>query len=239
MQLINWDAIEQMDKLIDQWIKVDTIITDPPYSITQKWSVGSMWWEFWKWELSKNWKVFKQWTVNLSEWLDKAYNILKDWTHIYIMVNDKNLKEYLNQIDNSNFNFIKTLIWCKPNKICWRFYMTQKETIIFARKWTQRNINNFSSSDVITTPNFKKSKTHINNNGNTKKINLHDTEKPVELISQFVKNSTNEWEKVLDMFAWIWTTWVACQNTNRDFVWIELDEWYYNTAKERIEENLF
>ena len=31
MKLIKWDCLEEMDKLIEQWIKVDAIITDPPY----------------------------------------------------------------------------------------------------------------------------------------------------------------------------------------------------------------
>jgi len=35
MKLINWDALEEMNKLIEQWIKVDAIITDPPYGVTQ------------------------------------------------------------------------------------------------------------------------------------------------------------------------------------------------------------
>jgi DNA modification methylase len=34
---------------------------------------------------------------------------------------------------------------------------------------------------------------------------------------------------------WSWTTWVACKNLNRDFIWIELDEKYFEIAKNRIE----
>jgi DNA modification methylase len=34
---------------------------------------------------------------------------------------------------------------------------------------------------------------------------------------------------------WSWTTWLACKNLNRDFIWIELDEKYFEIAKNRIE----
>ena len=34
MKLINWDCLEEMDKLIAEWIKVDSIICDPPYWTT-------------------------------------------------------------------------------------------------------------------------------------------------------------------------------------------------------------
>ena len=46
---------------------------------------------------------------------------------------------------------------------------------------------------------------------------------------------TNEWDIVLDPFMWSWSTMVACQNTNRNGIWIEINEWYFNIAKQRIE----
>jgi site-specific DNA-methyltransferase (adenine-specific) len=53
-------------------------------------------------------------------------------------------------------------------------------------------------------------------------------------MEYLIKTYTNEWETVLDFTMWSWTTWVACKNLNRKFIGIELDNNYYNIAKERI-----
>jgi site-specific DNA-methyltransferase (adenine-specific) len=63
---------------------------------------------------------------------------------------------------------------------------------------------------------------------------LHPTQKPVALIEYLIKTYTNEWETVLDFTAWSGTTWVACKNTNRKYILIEKDEWYYNIIKQRL-----
>ena len=65
--------------------------------------------------------------------------------------------------------------------------------------------------------------------------NLHDTEKPVDLMKILVENSSNEEDVVLDAFMGIGATGIACENLNRNFIGIELDENYFNIAKERIE----
>lgn len=66
---------------------------------------------------------------------------------------------------------------------------------------------------------------------------VHPTQKPVALMEYLIKTYTNEWETVLDFTMWSWSTIVACQNTNRHWIGIELDENYYNIAKERINNN--
>lgn len=63
---------------------------------------------------------------------------------------------------------------------------------------------------------------------------MHPTQKPVELIEWLIKSYTNEWEIVLDFTAGSWTTGVACKNTNRNYILIEKDEWYYNTILSRL-----
>ena len=66
--------------------------------------------------------------------------------------------------------------------------------------------------------------------------NLHPTQKPVELLEYLIKTYTNEGEVVLDNCMGSGSTGVACINTNRNFIGMELDENYFNIAKERIEE---
>ena len=71
-------------------------------------------------------------------------------------------------------------------------------------------------------------------NGNNK--NVHPTQKPIALLEYLIKTYTNEGETVLDFTMGSGSTGVACVNTNRRFIGIELDEGYFNIAKKRIEE---
>ena len=66
-------------------------------------------------------------------------------------------------------------------------------------------------------------------------IRLHPTQKPLLLMEYLVNTFSNENDIVLDFTMGVATTGVACMNTNRKFIGIELDENYFNIAKERIE----
>lgn len=68
------------------------------------------------------------------------------------------------------------------------------------------------------------------------KKDMHPTEKPVELLEWLIKSYTNENEIVLDNCMGSGSTGVACINTNRKFIGIELDEKYFEIAKNRIED---
>jgi len=64
---------------------------------------------------------------------------------------------------------------------------------------------------------------------------VHPTQKPVALMEYLIKTYTNEGETVLDFTMGSGTTGVACANLNRKFIGIELDDKYFEIAKERIE----
>ena len=68
-----------------------------------------------------------------------------------------------------------------------------------------------------------------------KRKDRHPTQKPVALIEYLIKTYTHENETVLDFTMGSGSTGVACKNLNRKFIGIELDETYFNIAKERIE----
>jgi site-specific DNA-methyltransferase (adenine-specific) len=67
------------------------------------------------------------------------------------------------------------------------------------------------------------------------KDSVHPTQKPVALMEYLIKTYSNEGETILDNCMGSGTTGVACINTNRNFIGIEMDEQYYKIAKERIE----
>lgn len=67
-------------------------------------------------------------------------------------------------------------------------------------------------------------------------IAKHRTQKPVDLLNYLIKTYTNEGDIILDNCMGSGSTGVACVNTGRKFIGIELDEDYFNSAKQRIEE---
>ena len=67
---------------------------------------------------------------------------------------------------------------------------------------------------------------------------VHPTQKPVALLEYLIRTYTQEGELVLDFTMGSGSTGVACANTNRQFIGIELDEKYYNLAAQRIFDSL-
>lgn len=65
---------------------------------------------------------------------------------------------------------------------------------------------------------------------------VHPTQKPVALLEYLIKTYTKEGETVLDNCMGSGSTGVACVNTNRDFIGIELDDHYFEIAQSRIKE---
>ena len=65
----------------------------------------------------------------------------------------------------------------------------------------------------------------------------HPTEKPVELMKVLIQNSSNVGDIIFDPFMGTASTGIACQETGRNFLGIEIDKKYFDIAKERIEKN--
>lgn len=205
---------------------IDLIVTDPPYKVTSRGGSGTMG-GYWKEKRAKQGTIFEFNNTSCKEYLPEFYRILKDKIILYLMCNNTNLQEMLNEGTKAGFHFVKCLIWEKGNKICGRYYMNCFEYIILFRKGGDKPINKCGTPDILKIS-IKKMK---DSNGK----NLHDTEKPVDLMKILVENSSNERDVVLDPFMGIGATGIACVNTNRRFIGIELSEKYYNIAKERIE----
>ena len=66
----------------------------------------------------------------------------------------------------------------------------------------------------------------------------HITPKPVDLLEYLIKTSSNEGMTVLDCFMGSGSTGVACMNTNRNFIGIELDENYFKIAEQRLKNTI-
>lgn len=74
----------------------------------------------------------------------------------------------------------------------------------------------------------------VNQDGSSAEGKFHPTQKPVALMEYLIKTYTNEGETVLDFTMGSGSTGVACKTLNRNFIGIELDEKYFQIAKDRI-----
>lgn len=223
MMLYNGDCLNILKTIANE--SIDLVVTDPPYKVTSRGSSGTMG-GYWKSDIAKSGNIFKYNNVSCKEYLPEFYRVLKDKAHCYVMCNNTNLQEMINVGVESGFSFVKCLIWEKGNKICGRYYMNCFEYIILFRKGGDRPINNCGTPDILKVP-IKKMK---DENGK----NLHDTEKPVELMEVLIENSSEEKNIVLDPFMGIGSTGIACKNLGRNFIGIEIDEKYFKIAEERI-----
>ncbi len=95
---------------------------------------------------------------------------------------------------------------------------------------------NIGYSDNLDTSKRYPTSVQFFSNHNQKADRFHPTQKPVPLLEYLIKTYTNEGEVVLDNTMGSGTTGVACVNTNRSFIGMELDDKYFEIAKARINE---
>lgn len=227
IQLLNKDCIEGMKTLADN--SIDLIVTDPPYPTTARGNAGNSGGMLQK-KINRQGRVFTHNNINVSEYAGEFYRILKEQTHCYVMTNHVNLYKMLTAFQDAGFKFTKCLIWDKGNKIMGQYYMSQFEYILFFRKGKAKKINNCGTSDILSIPNKK--------NKSADGKNLHDTEKPVELMKILIENSSNVGNLVLDPFVGIGASAIACVESGRNFIGYELDSEYYNVALQRVKDEV-
>lgn len=121
------------------------------------------------------------------------------------------------------FKLKNILVWVKNNHGSGDLqasYAPKYEFILYGNKG-RRKFENGRKEDVLF---YNKTKNE-----------LHPTQKPVDLLEFLINNSSIENDNILDPFMGSGSTGVACQNTNRNFIGFELDEHYFQIAKERLD----
>jgi site-specific DNA-methyltransferase (adenine-specific) len=251
IKLIHGDCLEEMDKLIEQDVKVDAIITDPPYGITDcKWDSVIPFASMWK-RLNKLIKDYCAIVLFGSEPFSSALRM-------------SNIKNYKYDWDWDKMN---------PTGVMYARHrpMQQTERIsVFSKNGEKTKYNpqmrkrekrkfrkvykGYLLSDLHNKELYKKKV--LNNQGNNPrgtlvyydaynpttllefskitKAPLHPTQKPIELMEYLIKTYTDEGETVLDFTMGSGTTGAACKKLKRNFIGIEIEEKYFNIAKERI-----
>ena len=224
-KIYNGDCLEIMDTLIEEGIKVDCILTDPPYMIARKnnfHTMGRKGIDFGEWDKD----------VDLFSWLDRIPKLLSKNGSVVIFNDWKNLGDIARYCESLGLETKDLLRWEKTNPMPRnrdRRYITDYECAIWLvnkkSKWIFNRLD-----EKYQRPKFK----YPVVSGNEKTI--HTTQKPVKLMEEIIRVHTKEDNTILDCFMGSGSTGVACMNTNRKFIGIELDKNYFNIAKNRIEE---
>ena len=231
IKLIHGDCLQEMKNIPDK--SIDMILCDLPYGTTQN-----------KWDsiipLEQLWEQYKR--------------IIKDNGAI-LLFGSQPFTTILNYSNISNYRY--EWIWIKNNST--GFQLANKRPLkkhevisVFYKKqptynpqglieynktnkrgsmgenWSEMNSNNY----IQKWTNYPTQILEYKHD----KQKLHPTQKPVALLEYLIKTYSNECEVVLDNCMGSGSTGVACINTNRKFIGIELDEKYFEIAKKRIEE---
>ena len=220
MYFYNEDCMEIMKHLPDNIF--DLVVTDPPYEIATR-GAG-----IYKQDDKRYVQELDVMSNGFSEEvLDQLCRLMKK-INIYIFCSQKQIIPLLTYfVVNRGCNY-NIITWHKTNPIpaCGNKYLTDTEYILFFREKGVRVYGTYETKKTwYATP---------LNQGDKKKYN-HPTIKPVDILQNLIINSSKEGEVVFDPFMGSGSTGVACKKTNRDFVGIEIDKTYYDTAVERIE----
>lgn len=209
---------------------IDMILTDPPYEISN--SGGGM--------MDRGNRKFIreidgmgmcQSGFDVDDFLTQTIPLFKDKHHYcgVFFCSVKQLHSYINWAINNKMQY-GVGVWHKTNPapLCNNKYLGDLEYWVYIKGSKSRIRGEYKTKSLMyQSPINKKDKD----------LYGHPTIKPLDLMEKFVINHTDEGNVVFDPFMGTGTTGVACKNTNRQFLGVELDEKYYNIANQRINGN--
>lgn len=224
-KLYNGDCLEVMDKLIEEGVKVDAIITDPPYNISRKnnfTTMGRAGIDFGEWD-----KGF-----DLTGWIKYCNPLLKKGGNIVIFNDWKNMSYITEALEHNGFEIKDLIRWEKSNPMPRnrdRRFIVDYEVAVWAvkkgGKWTFNRI-----SDLYERPKI----IHGITSRAEKVLGSHPTQKPIGVMTWLINRLSNENDIILDCFMGSGSTGVAAVNANRKFIGIELDKNYYDISENRL-----
>ena len=209
------DCLELMKDIPDK--SIDLIVTDPPYLINYCRHDK-------KSRFSKPIKNDNNPEL-IQKYINECYRILKTNRAMYMFTNYKTVDFFKQELEKAGFIIKNIIVWNKERNGMGDLSTTfgySYEFIFYVSKG-QPKIRGKRIPDVWT---FKRV---------SPKEQAHQNQKPVDLLKQCIEKSSDVDDIVFDGFMGSGSTGVAALNINRRFIGIELDETYFNIAKERIE----
>lgn len=212
--LMHGDCLESMKEIPSG--SVDMVLTDPPYGM----------------DFQSNRRVVQQKFAKIAndkslDWvnsfIDECHRVMADNSAIYFFCSWHNI-DYFKLAIERKFKLKNMIVWVKNNHGSGDLkggYAPQHEIVFYACKGRVLNRGK-RIPDVIYADKIPSAKL------------VHPTEKNTSMLCVFVNQHTDLGMTVLDPFMGSGTTGVACANTGRKFIGIELDEKYFEIAKNRI-----
>lgn len=164
------------------------------------------------------------------------YNILYEFVRVLKNINiaiwcsRKQITDICNFFKPFNVNAPWIFVWIKKNPIpTYEPFLNDIEYCLFFLQ-NHRVLNKDRSIPLSKRKGYYVSNINIKD----KKLYLHSTIKPLEMVKNHIEICTNKDDVVLDAFAGSGTTLVACKELDRDYIGFELDKKYYKIAKDRL-----
>ena len=223
-QLFNDDCMNILSRLEDK--SIDLVIIDPPYSIATSGGGGSFGTD--KRSYHKSIQELSYGIKNCV--LEELCRVMKK-INIYIWCNKEQLKQYMDFFIEKGCK-PELLTWHKTNPVptCNNKYLSDTEYLLFFREKGVKLFGSYATKKkYYISPTNKKDKDRYR----------HPTIKPLSILKNLVLNSSNEGDIVLDCFMGSGSTGVACLETNRRFISVEIEKEYFSVANERINETLY
>ena len=238
-QLYQGDCLEVMDKLIEAGVKVDCVITDPPYGTTAcAWDQIIPFNEMWK-RLSQLIKPDGAILLFGSEPFSSALRMSNLKQFKYDWVWNKKKPGNIMLAKHQPMKITEIISVFSKNKHNYYPIMELRDKVKKTRCYSVGDVMGGKVIDTsLKTYDKKYPKNLLEFSNANQKGKVHPTQKPVALLEYLIKTYTNEGEVVLDFTMGSGSTGVAALNTNRKFIGIELENTYYEVAKQRIEETI-
>lgn len=234
IKLFNNEALQTMEKLIKEGVKVDAVICDPPYGTTAcEWDkiidFEKMWEKLLK-LIKPNGAIVlfgsQPYTAKLINSNFKLFRYEYIWEKTRA-TNFLNAKKMPMKKHENILVFYKKMCTYNPQgliKVDWHINSKRKSTGVYGNIKDNEYIQKYTNypHSILKYPSIS--------NGE------HPTQKPLELMEFLVKTYTNEGETVLDFTMGSGSTGVAAVKNKRSFIGIELDKKYYEISERRISE---
>ena len=216
--LYHGDALEILPNLGQC---ADLLVSDPPYKITSGGNTtGEMGGCFSKGRYDNSGSIVEC-EIDWPDFIPALYGCLKDQTHAYVMANNRHIANCENAALAAGFRLHNWLVWDKRTATPNRWYMKNLEFVGFFYKGAAKYINDMSAKQLISIPQIDETE--------------HPTEKPVSLMKYYIQQSSQPGQVVIDPFMGSGTTGVAAMQSKRNFIGIEKDRRWFDTACLRLE----
>lgn len=230
MELFNADAYEKVKELQKANLRVNHIITDPPYNISKDNNFSTM----------KNPRVgvnFGNWDCgefNLYSWIPEYAKLLDKNGSMIIFCSYRYISYIIDVLESEDVAMVvkDILVWQKSNPMprnITRRYVQDMEFAIWAVKKKAKWVFNKPKNKPYLRAIFNTSLV-----SGSEKLG-HPTQKSLKLMEDIISIHTNPGDLILDPFMGSGSTGAASLALGRDFIGVEYEKEYYEMAKKRLE----